>query len=102
MCNSTNVTKALMAPQVTTGRAKDRAQNTMRREVVSAMRSLREKVTQNADNVGAKFSEEARKIHYNETPARAIYGEATGPQVKELLDEGVAIAPLPTVPDDAN
>ncbi len=66
------------------------------------MRTLREKVTQNADNVGAKFSEEARKIHYKETPARAIYGEATAPQVKELLDEGVTIAPLPPVPEDAN
>lgn len=101
-CGSAAVTKALMAPQVATGRDRDRAKDTMRREMVSAMRDLREKVTQNADNVGKQFSEEARKIHYRETPARAIYGEATAPQVKELLDEGVTIAPLPPVPDDAN
>lgn len=48
-----------------------------------------------SDDVGARFAEEARRIHYKETPERQIHGVATRDQTVELLEEGIAILPLP-------
>ena len=63
---------------------------------------LRKYVQENADYVGANFAEEARKIHYGETPDRHIYGEATPRQAQELVEEGVDVAPLPPDLEGAN
>jgi len=70
--------------------------------MVEALRELRTAVTRDADYVGDKFAEEARKVHFQEAPARAIYGNATREQVRELVDDGVEIAPLPSLPEDHN
>ena len=67
-----------------------------------ALKELRRRVTENADYVGDRFPEEARRIHYNEVEPRGIYGEATREDARALLEEGVAFQPLPPVPDDAN
>ena len=55
-----------------------------------------------AEYVGPNFAEEARKIHYGETPDRHIYGEATHKEAQELVDEGVDVAPLPPDVEGAN
>ena len=47
------------------------------------------------ENVGRRFPEEARRIHYEEVPRRAIRGEATPDEARELFDEGVDFAPIP-------
>ena len=57
---------------------------------------------ENADNVGDKFAEEARKIHFGETEARGIYGEATPEEAKGLVEDGVEFMPIPVFPDDRN
>lgn len=62
------------------------------------MRKLRAHVEANFDNVGKRFAEEARKIHYAETEPRGIYGEASREEVERLEDEGIAVAPLPNLP----
>jgi hypothetical protein len=49
----------------------------------------------NTEDVGKRFAEEARKIHYGETQERAIRGQASRQETAELLDEGIAILPLP-------
>ena len=67
-----------------------------------AIKALRKQVTENADYVGDKFAEEARKIHYNEVEARGIYGEATGDEAQALADEGIDFLPLPSLPEDRN
>jgi hypothetical protein len=59
---------------------------------------LRKYVEEHADYVGPKFAEEARKIHYGETAERHIYGEATVEEAKELIEEGLDVAPLPPDP----
>jgi hypothetical protein len=59
------------------------------REFRAKLKELRDHLTKNAENVGGKFPEEARKMHYGETEHRSIYGEASPQQAKELLDEGV-------------
>ena len=67
-----------------------------------ALREFRKKVTENADYVGDKFAEEARKIHYEETEQRGIYGQATLDEAHELAEEGIAFQPLPPIPEDRN
>ena len=105
-CNSPKVSKSLMAPSVSTSRRKEKmavaTANTAKREVLAEMRKLRDKITSNAENVGRKFPEEARKIHYGEAEERGIIGEANREEVEGLLDEGIAVAPVPVLPDDAN
>ena len=116
VCGSTKVEKALMAPQVA------RTDNDMpapkpvakpeamqlaaadprRREMIAALKELRAKVTENADYVGDKFAEEARKIHYGETDPRGIYGQATREEAETLAEEGIDFHPLPVLPEDRN
>jgi hypothetical protein len=59
-----------------------------------AMRALRE-VLEKTENVGDRFAEEARRIHYNEAPARNIRGVTTPEDAKALVEEGIDVMPLP-------
>ena len=72
------------------------------RELRAKLKELREHLTKNADYVGQKFPEEARKMHYGEIEHRSIYGEASSDQAKELHDEGIEFHPLPVLPDERN
>ena len=72
------------------------------RELRKKLKELREHLTKNADYVGPKFSEEARKMHYGEIDHRSIYGEASPEDAKKLHEEGVEFHPLPVLPDDRN
>lgn len=72
------------------------------REFRAKLRELRDHLTKNAENVGGKFPEEARKMHYGETKHRSIYGEASPKDAKELADEGIEFHPLPMLPDEHN
>ena len=55
-----------------------------------------------AEDVGEKFPEQARQMHYGETDARPIYGKASPDDVESLVDEGIDIMPLPDLPEDLN
>jgi hypothetical protein len=66
------------------------------------LKELREHIVKNADYVGQRFPEQARKIHYGETEHRSIYGEASPEEAKELHEEGIAFHPLPILPDEFN
>jgi hypothetical protein len=92
-CGSTHVEEAPMAPAVVTGRAKEaRAE----RAVAMAMAAkVREHIKENFDYVGPRFAEEARKMHAGESEERAIWGEATPEEARELAEEGIPAAPLP-------
>lgn len=111
-CGSTKVSKALMAPNVSTGRSKSgevtvanpeaAAALEKRRELMALLRRLRAEVEKNAEYVGPRFAEEALKMHYEEVEKRGIYGEATPDETRELIDEGVEFFPLPRLPEDQN
>jgi hypothetical protein len=62
------------------------------------LNELIEYVLLNTENVGKEFPSEARRIHYKEIPQRSIRGLATGEQTQELLEEGIAVLPLPIPP----
>jgi len=60
-------------------------------EVVAKLREI----VRGTENVGPRFPEEARRIHYNEAPARAIRGQASPEEADSLREEGIDFAPLP-------
>jgi hypothetical protein len=72
------------------------------RELRKKLKELREHITRNADYVGTRFPEQARKIHYGEIEHRSIYGEASPDEAKELHEEGIEFHPLPILPDEFN
>ena len=123
VCNSAKVEKAIMAPQLsgTKKRGDAPAQpqvspsptppeapapvamvSPQERELRKKLKELREHLVKNADYVGKKFPEEARKMHYGEIEHRSIYGEASPDQAKELHEEGIEFHPLPVLPDERN
>ena len=90
--------KAESADKIKLAAAPDPRQKAIR----DALKEMRKQVTENADYVGDRFAEEARKMHYDESEPRAIYGEATGEEAKALAEEGIEFQPLPQLPEDGN
>jgi hypothetical protein len=126
-CGSAKVEKALMAPSLGRGTRKGATApapepmpeaapqaavpetkapvamiSPAEQEFRAKLKELRDHLTKNAENVGTKFPEEARKMHYGEKEHRSIYGEASPQEAKELLEEGVELHPLPVLPDERN
>jgi hypothetical protein len=71
-------------------------------EIRQKLRELRDHIVKNAENVGQRFPEEARKMHYGETEHRSIYGVASAQDAEALHEEGIAFSALPVLPDDRN
>ncbi|MGA8434965.1 MAG: DUF1178 family protein [Methyloceanibacter sp.] len=102
-CGSASVSKAPMAPYVAKPRAeRPPTPKAERPKTYAMLKKLRAELTANSDYVGPNFPEEARKIHFDEAPARAIHGEATLKEAEELNEEGVPVFPLPPLPEDQN
>ena len=121
-CGSAKVERAIMAPQivskksrVSTAPAPAPAASTevaapastplmmaQDRELRTKLKELRDHIVKNADNVGERFPNEARKMHYGDIEHRPIYGEASPEEARALIDEGVEVSPLPVLPDDRN
>ena len=100
VCGSKKVEKALMAPNLAKGQARDKAdgESAQAAEIRRQLKNIREHVEANCDYVGAQFAEEARKIHYGEEERRGIYGETSDEEAKALEDEGVAVQKVPWLP----
>lgn len=110
-CGSAKVEKAIMAPSIgQAGRESEPAPlrqpvallSEREREARRLLKELREHVTKNADYVGEKFPDMARQMHREEIEHRSIYGEAKPDEVRELIEEGVDVQPLPVLPDERN
>lgn len=124
-CGSAKIDKTIMAPNLSVTAKKRRAvapaseraeqaaatsdtaatlpvASPQERELRAKLKELRDSLTSKADHVGAKFPEEARKMHYGETEHRSIYGEASPDEARKLAEEGVEFFPLPILPDDRN
>ena len=128
VCDSTKVEKAIMAPRLSTSKKRKAAQapveapmpaeapmaaaeapaapvamiSPQESEFRAKLKELRDHLVKNADHVGAKFPEEARKMHYGEIAHRSIYGEASPEEAKALAEEGIEFHPLPILPDERN
>ena len=104
-CSSAKVEKALMAPAISTARKQEKialAVGDEQKKMLAQFHELGRKLREGAENVGEKFADEARKIHFGEAEARGIYGEASPDEVKGLLDDGVEFMPLPALPEERN
>ena len=97
ICGTLGVEKTIMAPQVSTARTKSKpgALSAPASPAEHALAEMRKQVEANSENVGENFATEARKIHEGDAPARSIIGEAKVEDAKALVDDGVAIVPLP-------
>ena len=93
-CGDTRVVRAPMAPNISTGKG-DAKRRELAEQAVKALTNMREFIEQNCDDVGGRFAEEARKIHYGESAPRNIYGSATGDEAEALKDEGIEFGELP-------
>lgn len=105
ICGSEDVAKTLMAPAV--GKKSNQkvalsAGHPEQKALRDAMNKLRNKVVSEAEYVGDRFAEEARKIHSEEVDSRGIYGEATSDEVNSLVEDGIDFLPLPNAPEDHN
>jgi hypothetical protein len=112
-CGDSKVRKAMMAPAVVRSTSRTVAEpvaapsapmpaqlpDHAKAAVMMAMlRRMREHVERNFENVGERFPEEARKIHYGEAEEREIFGQASIEEAAELIEEGIAVRPLPDLP----
>lgn len=109
-CGSEQVAKAIMAPRVSTSRKSQakpddaptsgnlHALTAPSSPAEAAMIELKKKIQDSSEYVGADFASEARKIHEGEAPERSIYGEAKPEEAKQLVEDGVPVAPLPFMP----
>ena len=102
LCGDVTVSKMLSAPRLNLGAAREPAQS-QQQEVVAApdktmqaawMKMVRH-VMSNTEDVGARFPEEARRMHYGETEERGIRGQASPDETQALLEEGIGVLPLP-------
>jgi len=122
-CGSAKVERAIMAPQIISKKGRETAapapaeasapaetaattstslMMAHERELRAKLKELRDHIVNNADNVGDRFPTEARKMHYGDIEHRPIYGEASPEEARALIDEGVEVSPLPTLPEDRN
>jgi hypothetical protein len=103
-CDGREVVKAVMAPNVALRGAAESAGDAQRKvpTVVHLLREVRRAVLATAEDVGGRFPEEARKIHYGEAPPRGIAGTASGEEARALIEEGIEILMLPPLPEEAN
>ena len=108
VCDSVHVSKAIMAPAISTRRGGTEVEAVAAPEPLldereSKMRALarqmREHIVENTEDVGNRFPEEARAMHDGTMEPRPIMGEATMAEARELLEEGVRIMPVPGGPD---
>jgi len=126
LCGSHQIEKSLMAPAIAkSGSAKSGihepgelasdpvvqtppppetglAFDPQRTEMIAAIHEMVRQVRSTSEDVGKRFPDEARKIHHGEAKKRGIFGQASADEARELLDEGIAIAPLPDLPEDLN
>jgi hypothetical protein len=124
ICGSAKVEKAIMAPRIVGKKGRGRATPppeataaptpeaapsgptsllmAQERELRTKLKELRDHIVKNADNVGERFPNEARAMHYGDKEHRPIYGEASPEEAKSLIDEGIEVSPLPTLPEDRN
>lgn len=95
VCGSRAVSKTVSAPNIASSRRRQDARKAETKKALQVMAKLKAHVRSTHENVGDRFPEEARKIHYGEAQERGIYGKASKDEVGALLEEGIAIAPLP-------
>lgn len=101
LCGDTKITKLLAAPRLNLGASKPADTPAKAPEEASPearwLQAVRKVIAQTED-VGERFADEARKMHYGEAEERGIRGQTTREQAQSLLDEGIPVFSLPLPP----
>jgi hypothetical protein len=99
MCGDTVVSKMLSAPRLNLGASASEPRQDVASvpepELQAAWLKMVRHVMANTDDVGERFAEEARRIHYGETEERGIRGQASREETEALMEEGIGVLPLP-------
>ena len=96
-CNSLNVKKSIMSPNLSHTVYKNKKKEKFQKELKSKIRQLQSYIEKNCDYVGDNFTREARNMHYDDKKSRGIYGKASSAEVKELVEEGIEISSIPWI-----
>jgi hypothetical protein len=98
MCGDATVVKMLSAPRLNLGAAEPsprrEVMNTPDAAMQAAWLKMARHVMAHTEDVGQRFAEEARRIHYGETEERGIRGQASLKETEALLEEGIGVLPL--------
>ena len=104
-CNSLNIEKSLMAPNLSETKKSPEQNEFKFKEVKQKLKEYKKFVKDNFDFVGDNFAYEARSIHYNKDKKKqkkGIYGKASIEDVRELKDEGIETEMIPWIEDKEN
>tara|TARA_B100001245_G_scaffold170862_1_gene129622 strand:+ start:257 stop:673 length:417 start_codon:yes stop_codon:yes gene_type:complete len=101
-CESLFVKKTVMAPSLTRKSNKVLKKTRLEKNMKKQLINFRKYIEKNFKNVGKKFTQEARSIHYDKKTSQGIYGKATLEETTELLDEGIEVATVPWVDKTEN
>jgi len=102
VCNSREVGKSIMAPNVALRARSEAVNDEAPARYRNLVREVRKMLVSGSEDVGDRFPEEARKIHYREMEPRSILGTASPDEARALVEEGIEILPVPRLPEDAN
>ena len=98
-CLSSEVKKTVMSPRLTRKSnqvfKKTKSQKNIRKQLIN----FKKYIEKNCENVGERFPQEARNIHYDKKTSTGIYGKATPKETSELIEEGIDVCTLPWVDD---
>ena len=99
-CASKDIKKGLSKPNVAVKKGLNQSDEKVFRELKSKLSEVKRFIEKNCDYVGDQFSYEARRIHYDKSKKKSIYGTASKEEVKDLADEGIEVASIPWVEED--
>ncbi len=94
-CSSTLVEKSIMSPNLGNKSNKLAKENKIKKNIKKQLLNFRKYIEKNFTNVGEKFPQEARKIHYDKKTSKGIYGMATPEETSELIEEGIEVDSIP-------
>ena len=98
-CESSSVKKTLMAPRLTRKSNQILKKTKLEKNIKKQLRNFKKYIEKNCENVGEKFSQEARSIHYDKKTSKGIYGKATPEETSELIEEGIDVCTVPWLDD---
>lgn len=99
LCGSSRVEKALMAPSLLSPQEPETPTLTeARHPAEQALAEFRRRIEAHSEYVGPDFANTARDMHHGLIPSHSIYGEACLEEARQLIDDGVPVAPLPFLP----
>ena len=101
-CESTHVKKTLMAPSLTRKSNEILRKTKLEKNIKKQLINFRKYIEKNCKNVGKRFTQEARSIHYDKKTSQGIYGRATPEETSELLEEGIEVASIPWIDESEN